>query len=68
MFNDLIIVRTREEIDLVYQEALLSASEGNSAYPAETFEGGVAAVLAWLTDKNASHPLEWDDSLMPKRW
>lgn len=51
------VARTRSAIEQLEEDALQITNEG-SQFPGMSYEDGILAVIQWLTQKHASHPLD----------
>lgn len=56
------IIRTEDEIDRQINDAQdqITNHRGRSKWPSMTYEEGVVAALSWLTDNDATPPMDED--------
>lgn len=52
------IIRTEEEIEKVYAQAIKSEETGQTKFTGMTFEQGVIAMYDWLTRPSSENPFE----------
>lgn len=48
----------REQIEEMYDEAVVLAAEGQNPYPGSTYVDGVRAALDWVLGEGGEPPLE----------
>jgi hypothetical protein len=51
------IIRTKEEIEQLYNDAAEGIDQG-SKFPGMSYEEGIIEVLRWLEESGAAYPLE----------
>ena len=49
---------TEEQIELVWDEAIVLEAEGKNPYPGSTYVAGVRAALGWVLGETEDAPLE----------
>lgn len=54
-------MRSQEEIEAQFEEAVAITAEGRSQYPGMTYEQGVRDAMAWVLEESDDAPMEVEE-------